>query len=256
MTARIGRVDAVDEPLVSPVRGEPCVFYLVEVTDVANRRIVAGERHGVAFTIASSDGKRTALTPHHAVVKGFAVLDRSCRADEAGVRVNAFLEAKGLRMAPDRRLRIVERRIAVGDLVSATGALRAAAAPTPEPYRSPRDNSVDTLEPRGLILVDMRHRRRAKLAWLAVGALGALIAAVAIRHVFSTNEYRSQGDCPPGTTFQSDTGDGDFCGNPAMMRQWTRRHHGADATSGGGVCVGNGKTYYAPSDETRTFPRP
>lgn len=254
MITRIGRVDAVDDPLVSPLRGEPCVLYVVEVTDVVTKQVLAGERHGVAFTIASSDGKHTALVPTHAVFEGFAALDRSCRADQAGARVSAFLEDKGLRVAPERHLRIVERRIAIGDLVSATGALRPPLPPTSEPYRTPLSSGVDALEPAGLILVDVRHRRSARLQWLAVGALGALVAAIAIHHV-SPNEYRSQEDCPPGTTFQPDHSPDDFCGNPAMARRWLRQSHGADATSAGGVCVGNGKTYYAPSDQAHyVFP--
>lgn len=258
MVTRTGRVQAIDDPIVSPLLSEPCVFYAVEVTDVVTQAVVASERQGVRFLVASPDGKRSALAPSAAVVEGFVAFDVRCRVRDTSPRLSAFLAGKGLAGSPDRHLRVVERRIVVGDLVSASGALS-----TPphvgiaEPYRSQPHTTDEAFEPSGLVVTDPVARRRiARVRWVTVGAVAALLALVAFHHVRAAG-YHGQDDCPPGTTFQeyyhSDPG-GEFCGNPKDIRMsQIQRDHGAAAVRGSGSCVGRDMTYWSRSEEPWTL---
>ena len=257
MVTRTGRVQAIDEIVVSPLLSEPCVFYAVEVTDVATQRVIASERHGVRFVVAATDGRRIALSPKSAIVEGFVAFDTRCRVRDASPRVSAFLAGKGLLGMPDRHLRVVERHIEVGDLVSASGMLSTPSVGEAEPYRSQPRTTEETFEPAGLVVFDtVRRQKTVRTQWLVVGAVGALLGFVLLPHVGRPDGYRGQEDCPWGTTYQpyyQSTGD-DWCGNPQVMaRMRISSEHHVDTDRGNGACVGHGVTYWGPEQEPWTL---
>jgi hypothetical protein len=152
-----GMVVAIDEPLIAPLSGRPCVFYETRVVraigwgvdrwDIEYR--VAFEKRSQAFLV--DDGTGTALVdPARAEMLLGMDVDRWSFNDDADpVRENAFLarfkqRRRGLLF--EKRLHFTESIIEVGERIAVAGTARHEQDPAAvggDPYR----HQVDTTPP-------------------------------------------------------------------------------------------------------------